>query len=254
MKKILMLLLLGIFLISFISSQETSLGVFELNKEIELIQICSNETSLCDACNISSVKYPNSTIIISDVPMTKRTSDFNYTLNNSYVIVNGKYLVNGICLTASELTVWTYTFDVTLSGKLFTTQQAILYLVLDVFLIFMLMLSLWGAIILPFKNERDMSDSIIIGINYYKYLKVFLFYFSYLLFTWILNIFVGVSNNYLDLGLAFPIFAFLLRFLIGLMYPSFIILWFAWFLLFLTDRKIHEQIMRGLNPKSYEYY
>ena len=62
--------------------------------------------------------------------MTTRASDFNYTLLGSFTDDElGTYTVNGFCWTASETKVWSYIFNVTLSGKDFTSQQAILYFV-----------------------------------------------------------------------------------------------------------------------------
>lgn len=128
-KKILLFLFLGIFLISFISAQETSLGTFPKGEQIELLQICSNETSLCDGCNISSVKYPNSSILISNVEMTKRAADFNYTLNNTQSNTLGVHLVNGFCITSSQVEVFSYTFQITPDGSPKITQGESLILI-----------------------------------------------------------------------------------------------------------------------------
>ena len=105
-----------LFLIPLLSA-ETSLGLFEQSTDIELLQVCSNETNLCDYCNISSVKYPNSTIIFSDISMTQRTADFNYSLISNYTSPTGKYFVNGVCGVGNQIEVFSYTFDVTINGN-----------------------------------------------------------------------------------------------------------------------------------------
>ncbi len=60
-----------LMLIPMVAATTPSLGIFEQSTDIELIQLCSNKTALCDYCNISSIKYPNSSSIFSDVAMTK---------------------------------------------------------------------------------------------------------------------------------------------------------------------------------------
>lgn len=116
MKKIIvnkfLLVLLGIVLLSLIpliTAEVQTLGYFEVGEEIELKQIGDDYTS----CNITSVSYPNSTTIVSDVVMTKRGDEYNYTLSSSYTDVIGKYVVNGIC----DNDVWAYDFYVTPSGS-----------------------------------------------------------------------------------------------------------------------------------------
>ena len=85
--------------------------------EIELKQTCVINGTFCDSCNISSVDYPNGSRIISDIAMTKRISDFNYTLNENLVNVIGRYRVNGYCDYGSDVRrTWVYYLDVTPSG------------------------------------------------------------------------------------------------------------------------------------------
>lgn len=113
------LLVVASFLLLFfpLISSIDYFGTFEYNTTIELLQICSNDTSICDYCNISSIKYPNSTIIISDINMEKRAADFNYSLSNNYVNTNGEYLVSGYCGAGGELGIFTYVFVVTPNGN-----------------------------------------------------------------------------------------------------------------------------------------
>lgn len=112
---------LVMFMSCFVVAQDDTssqmLGTFQQNNPVEIIQICSNQTSLCDLCNITSIKYPNSTNIVSNVMMTKRASDFNYTLNGNITTLIGSYLVNGFCQSGNEVSVWSYTFLVTPTGQ-----------------------------------------------------------------------------------------------------------------------------------------
>ena len=94
---------IGLFIFLFlalplISSSVPSLGYFEHGEDIELKQTCTINGTFCDLCNISSVDYPNGNRILTDISMTKRAGDFNYTLDGTYTEdTTGMYKVNGYC-------------------------------------------------------------------------------------------------------------------------------------------------------------
>ena len=119
MKRNLLLIVLLIFTIPLISSSVPGLGYFEHGSDIELKQTCTINGTFCDLCNISSVDYPDGSRIIADVEMTKRSADFNYTLDGSYTEdITGMYKVNGYCKFGSDVIKnWVYYFDVTVNGK-----------------------------------------------------------------------------------------------------------------------------------------
>jgi len=105
-------LCLGIILACIVSNvSAVSLGTFKAGQPIELVQLCDNGAALCSGCNISYVNYPNSTIFLSNVNMTKRTSDFSYIMNPSYVL--GTYNVGGNCFDTTMVKTWTYDFTIT---------------------------------------------------------------------------------------------------------------------------------------------
>lgn len=98
-----------------VTSVSQTLGTFQQDQSIQLLQICSNATAICDYCNITTVTNPNSTIILSNIAMTKRVSDFNYT--SDLISSNlGRYLVNGYCGAGSQVMVWSYDYTITASG------------------------------------------------------------------------------------------------------------------------------------------
>ncbi len=115
--------LISILALPIINAQIPTLGTFERSTNVSLIQICGNETSPCDYCNITSVVYPNSTTIIENVVMAKDTTEFNYTLISNYTEPLGQYLVNGFCGDSSEIIVWNYNFYITPTGQAITTGQ-----------------------------------------------------------------------------------------------------------------------------------
>ena len=84
MKKLIFILLLGLFLIPFVNAE--SVGTFKVNDNITLYQTCNN----CSYVNLTSVKY-NDIEFISNKQMTKTGTYYNYTLPSSNTSRLGLY-------------------------------------------------------------------------------------------------------------------------------------------------------------------
>ena len=90
-----------------------NLGTYKQGESVDLLQICNN----CTFNNISSIVYPNSTIIVEDKNMTsKDTIRYNYTLDGLFTGASGTYIVNGFGDLDGKTTVWSYTFDINPQG------------------------------------------------------------------------------------------------------------------------------------------
>lgn len=105
-------LMIGMLLIMILPMIAASPGTYQQYQPIQLTQTCDNGAAICDACNISYIKSPASVIIISNVVMSKRVSDFNYTLSAVYTNYLGTYSVAGVCTKGAEVKTWTYNFKV----------------------------------------------------------------------------------------------------------------------------------------------
>lgn len=112
MNKTLTSIILSIFLISLASASFTSLGTFKAGEDIRLIQLCDD----CTFNNITSILHPNSTVILSDIEMSKSGTEFYYLLNASYVGDSGTYKVNGFGDEGATNVIWAYDFEITPSG------------------------------------------------------------------------------------------------------------------------------------------
>ena len=111
MKKILLTLFIGLFLISFTSAAISYLGSFQQGECITLPQTCIT----CTYNNISRVIVsPTSTVILEEVVMTKDGSYYSYETCNTTLL--GKYDVNGFGDLDGTQTSFNYYFDVTPSG------------------------------------------------------------------------------------------------------------------------------------------
>jgi len=102
-------------LVIITSVNATTFGTYKLDQDIPIVQLGANFTF----CNITSVTYPNGTGFISDVVMTKRGDEYNYTLNSSDIILKGVYVVRGICGSV----VWAGDFEVNPQGIISTEQR-----------------------------------------------------------------------------------------------------------------------------------
>jgi len=90
MKKLFMLVTLGILLLGIVSSLD-SLGTFKQNEVVRISQVCSDATYI----NLSSVSYPNSSKAVTNIEMTSSgNGEFYYDYN--LTSVEGRYNVNGI--------------------------------------------------------------------------------------------------------------------------------------------------------------
>lgn len=122
MKKIILTLMFGLFLINLAGIDAGLIGPFEKGIDINLPQTCDD----CTYNNITSILYPNSSIAISNVQMTQDGTFFNYTLDSNYTNDLGTYLVNGVGDLNGVDTIWFYDFVVTTTGKEVTTGNAII--------------------------------------------------------------------------------------------------------------------------------
>lgn len=108
-------------------AEQQSLGTFKINNDINLQQLAN-----ASYCNISSGLYPNSSIILTNLAMTKNGLNFNYTLEKTYVNTLGTYIINGEC----NQEVWAYSLEVTENGKSSPEGIVIIIFSLAFFLIF----------------------------------------------------------------------------------------------------------------------
>jgi len=91
MKKILLIFILGMFLISFASASLDSLVTFKQNQCVNISQTCAS----CSYVNISSISNSNNSNLVSNVAMTYfGNGEWRYEFcNTSYL---GRYDVRGV--------------------------------------------------------------------------------------------------------------------------------------------------------------
>ncbi len=187
MKKILLTFIFVLFLISLASAEIQSLGTLKQNDNVNLIQTCGS----CTFNNITSVLYPNSSIAISNVQMTKEGTFYNYTFSDTNTL--GNYIVNGVGDLGGIDTVWNYDFEITPSGFKIT-NNSIIYSVLLIIIFLMDILFLFIILSLSFENPRN-EEGNYIGVSLKKYGKVVMIGIFYGLVLLTLNLMNAMAQN-----------------------------------------------------------
>ncbi len=193
MKKILLTLFIGIFLIGLASAEQQSLEPIKQNDCVNLIQICSN----CTYNNISTILYPNSTVALSNLTMTK---DDTYYYNDSFCKTStlGTYIVNGYGDLDGIKTTWSYDFEVTPTGFTLETSESMLYIIILIVTFILFLAFLYPAIKLPYSNKIN-PDGSITRITKAKYLKLLSVWFAYGFFMWFFQTLNAISKSFITL-------------------------------------------------------
>ncbi len=196
MKKILLILFIGIFLISLASAteQEKSWGTVKKGDCIILTQTCDN----CSYVNITSIQFPNksSYAINEETIMSKTGTKYNYTFCETEEL--GQYLVTGHGDLDGLDTGWTADFKVTPTGFLLETSESNLYIVILIATFILFLCFLYPAIKLPYSNKVN-PDGSITRICKAKYLKLLSIWFAYGFLMWFLQTLNGISSSFITL-------------------------------------------------------
>ena len=230
MKKIILILFI-LILIPLVSSK---LGEFKQNECMEIKTIL-NATLV----NISTISYPNSTVVVTNEPMTKIGQTFNYTFCNT--TVPGVYIYDYFTLGGD---VYVNDFEVTYTGEKVTQEQIYIYLFGLGFLIFLIFGLIYIINKLPSRDSTDETGTIV-QINNLKHLRsvfwVIIWGFSLAIVFILSNLSIAyIPNNMLG-DLLFVVFQIMFWItIIGV--PIRIILIFA---KIFKDKEMKRMIARG---------
>lgn len=114
--------LIGILSFELVSAEVQTLSPQKAGTCIDLPQVCSS----CTYVNISSIKYPNSSITILNQAMTKNEVNYNYTICN--VTDLGTYVVTTCGDIDGTFECAVYDFEVTTDGTKPTDSQGTMFI------------------------------------------------------------------------------------------------------------------------------
>ncbi len=193
MKKIILTIILGIFLITLASASLNSLGTFKQNDCINISQTCAT----CTYVNISSVSSNNDSNLISNVEMIDFGSgEWRYEFCNTSA--TGRHDVKGIGDVNGIDSSFAVYFEVTPTGFLLETQDSLLYIIILITTFILFLAFLYPAIKLPYANIPQ-ADGSITKINKTKYFKLLSIWFAYGFLMWFLQTLNAISINFIKL-------------------------------------------------------
>lgn len=210
MKKLLLCLIISLFFVSLASS---SLGKFPQGECVQIKTILNSTQA-----NLSTISYPNSTMIIVEESMTKNGRTFNYSFCDTDL--QGKYIYDYY---DDEGNVYVNDFIINRQGRDLSEGESLLYIFLSITIFFIFLVSLYFTIAMPYKNKVN-GQGYVFMITKLKYFKLVLIFITYALFTWFLNLLIAVSDNYIDLGLYYGFLGYFFLTLMHLQAPLFFIL------------------------------
>lgn len=198
--KFFLFIILGLFLISFTSAYD--LGTVKKDECVDLYQHCAT----CSYVNVTSIKYPNSSIVYINEEMNKNGYDFtyNFCLNNE----SGDYFYT-VCgdPTADKEPCKTFTYLVTPNGKEIGLSNSIILF----FVLFLIGAFLFFSINGVKKAE---SSSWLIG-----YICL-----TYVLIYAIIGIVYLIANNYLWAEPVIGNILYIIWFILGIGFLPFVMI------------------------------
>lgn len=236
-KKIFLILLLSMFLMSFTST--ASIGIVTQNQEMQITNFCS--TADCTYANITNIKYPNGTVSNMNEEMTKENNNFyyDYTPNDlgiyDFITCSNP---DGIELCEKD------SFESTPNGKDFTTGNSIIYIGFIIILLFTFFLTIYGAGKIKWKNKRN-NEGKVLTINNFRYLKILLYVMSYFELMFLFGLSYKICRE-TDIEGFTQFFNFIYQIFSNLMYPLIVLLVIIMIITWLQNIKLNKRIKLGL--------
>lgn len=242
MKPILLLLFVLLFSNLVIAD---SIGVFKIDTDIELYQTCNN----CTYCNLTTIKYPNSTNIITNTETTRDNSYFYFNLGKGNVTQLGNYKYCYDCGNGIDRETGCISFEVTPNGFEPNNSQGLIYSVLFIVALVLFLTSIFLAVSIDGKKyDTDSITGQVTGVNWGKYYKYALWFFAYIILIWLSHLAYEISAGILYTEFLKSFFHMAFRIELGLLLPITFLFFFMVFVSILRDKKNQSLIERGLQP------
>lgn len=232
MKHNLLVLALVLVMLSFVSAD---LGTFKQG-EVVPIRVLSN----CTIVTLTEVNGESINQVMTN--LGGQTHLYNYT--NTSTLGTYTFSWNPSCKDCAEVNCGN-SFEITPNGYTLSTSQGILYIVFIIGMFGAFILLFYGAIVIPYKNQRA-DDGSVVGINQMKYLKIFCIIFSYLCLMFISGMLQSIFSNFLLFDNASQFFYTIYWILLSLLFPGIVLSMLFMFINFLNDKKINDALMRGV--------
>ncbi len=135
------------------------------------------------------------------------------------------------------------TFQVTRTGKILEVSESLTYFVLSFGVLLLFLLSFYFMLSTPYENKVNEKGAVI-KITKLKYVKLGLILSTWVLFTWFLNILIGLSENFVNLTIYSGFFGFIFQVMNNLALPLGIIILVISFFEIIRDANIQKAIKK----------
>lgn len=242
MKRILTFCFMAMFLISLTNATNCDSsgfrGTFQESTEFSVGVSCPTCT------------YINWTITSPSGTITEQQAQvqglyFYYEFNATESEEVGTYFMDGLSNLDTPVGIC---FEVTKSGEDLDTSEAIIYILLTLSVLGLFLLSLYFTIAVPYSNKIDDAGAVI-KVTKTKYIKLALILLSYVLFVWVLNVLVGVSDNFVNLTMYYGFISFLFDMLNNIALPFSIFILILMFFEIIRDANIMKAISKFGNSR-----
>ena len=241
MKKIIIPLIVGIFLIGLVSAEINNYAPIKAGECITVKQICAS----CSYVNVS-ISYENSSLAIINQGMTNQGGGI-WTYNFCDTSQLGRYDVMGSGdLDGNPTGFGVLYFDVTTTGKILTSGKTTIYTIILIFSVLIFGGLAWFGFSIPSKNDTDEMTGYIFAVNNLKYLKQVFLGLAYITLVWISYFVWMISYSFLDFDFLTKIFRINFVFLTVLTLPLFILYTYITIANLVKDQKIKDMLLRGL--------
>lgn len=243
--KTLCLSFIFILLISICSATDEDYEFkFAKDKNFTLdIPMTNYDLSKCLGCSCSlSLFYPNGSVFVRDGIGSNIDSNCVFINSSGTLGVHSYdiYFTNGVDY--GHVTGW---FLITPNGKTMSNSQGITYAIILIISLLFFFLTLYVAIKLPWKDTRN-DENQVISINNLKWLKLIMWFVSYLILTFFISIVLDISSNYLLIDGITNIANVTFILLISLIGPLAIIVSALIIIQTITDKKNQRALERGI--------
>ncbi len=198
-------------------------------------------------CNVT-MTFSEGDLIVNNTLATNQLTFHNVTLNGTQTSKIGDYSAFVSCTDQGFSADSTFSFKISPFGKELSTSQGLIYLGVLLITLTLLGISMYWAVVIPWANTRNL-DGEIVHINNLRYLKILLWFISYIFLIWITFLMKSVTENFLFIDVAAKIFNASFWFLIAFLFPIFTLLMIFTVIIFLRNLKLAKLISEGIFPE-----
>ncbi len=216
------------------------MGTFQQDTNVTITETCPT----CTFINIT-LKNTTSDIVFNNQPMALTGGTFEYNITSGNHSELGTYFVEGY----SNLDNPFKACYVITNIKVETSEaEATLYVVLMILSLFVFIFSLWGSVVLPFSNPRNALGRVI-DISWVKYFKISLIAITFLMFLWIMNLGVTITENSVSLTQFSGFFTMIFTITTASIWPLLVLMFILMSILIIKDLQLNKLLKRGLTPR-----